>query len=64
MIIVGYRGSVNVNDVTKVFLKHTNMAKNEASTIAKRIANGETLSVENNFLLEEDLKDLNVIIGR
>jgi hypothetical protein len=63
MTIVGYRGNLNLKAVADVLNKHANMTKSEAANMAKKIDDGQTLSFETNFLLEEDLKDLNVLVS-
>lgn len=63
MTVVGYRGKLNTAGVISALIKHANMTKNEAHTVAKKIESGQSVSFGSNFLLEEDLKDLGVLVS-
>ena len=63
MTIVGYRGKLNVTALIGALVKHTNMNKADANKMAQKIEAGQSVSFDSNFLLEEDLKDLGVLIS-
>ena len=63
MTVVGYRGKLNMSALINTLIKHANMSKGDANAAAKKIESGQSMRLEANFLLEEDLRDLGVLIS-
>lgn len=64
MLIVGYRGNPQASALITIFTKFGEMNPKEAKETVDRILKGETVRLASNWLLEEELKSANIIVGR
>jgi len=62
MNIIGYRGNPTKAQTTKIFQKHTNLSQSEINTLVNDILKGEVRTVDNDFVLREDLEDSGFIV--
>ena len=63
MVVLGYRTGVNFNEVASVLRKHTNM---DAKTVKKTVLDieaGKGVKLPDDFVLREDLEELNLLVG-
>lgn len=63
MIVLGYKAGANFVEVGRVIKKHTNM---DAATLKKVVADiqeGKGVTLPDDFVLREDLEDLNLLVG-
>ena len=63
MTIYGHKGNIDANKVANAIMKYTSMNKKDASSLANKIKEGEIVNLESNFLLEEDFKDMGILIS-
>ena len=63
MIVMGYRSGANFNKATNAIAKHTNMSLSEAKKLCQKIEKGEGVNLPDDFVLREDLEDLNFLIS-
>lgn len=62
MIIEGYRGNVNFSEVAKIIAKHTGITLKQSAKICDQIKEGRSVTLEDDFVLREDLEELNIFI--
>ena len=62
MLIIGYKGTVNWNQVKAAFKKCTELNSTEIDRIVKSIKNGDTVKIPDDFVLHDDLKELGIKI--
>lgn len=63
MMVLGYRAGANFNKATNAIAKHTNMSLIEAKALCKKIENGEGVKLPDDFVLREDLEELNFLLS-
>lgn len=62
MIVLGYRAGANFNKATSAIAKHTNISLAEAKKLTQKIENGEGVTLPDDFVLREDLEELNFLL--
>ena len=62
MLVIGYRGNVDWAKVKNAFKQYTNMDPSEIADITAKIKKGQTIGLEENFLLRYELKDLGILL--
>ena len=63
MLVIGYKAGADFKTAPKVITKHTSISLSESSKLCDRIKNGEAVSLPNDFVLRDDLKDLQFLIS-
>jgi len=63
MVVLGYRSGANFAKAPAVIVKHTSMNITEARKICKKIEDGEGVTLPDDFVLREDLEDLDFLIS-
>jgi hypothetical protein len=58
--IKGLRNNVNQNQLVSVLKKHVVKDQSQLVALAKQILNGNVIVLEDDWALEQDLKDLGV----
>lgn len=62
MLVVGYKAGADFNKATAAVSKHLGISLHEAKNICDKIEKGETVKIENDFVLREDLEDCKFFI--
>jgi hypothetical protein len=62
MIILGYRGSPDWSVVKLAFKQHTTMTFQEITKVVSSIKSGKVVTIENDFVLHDELKDIGFIL--
>ena len=62
MLVIGYKSPVDWAKVKASFKKCTNMTAQDIEKTVKTIKSGQVCQVENDFVLEDDLKELGILI--
>lgn len=60
MRIKGLRNSVTQNQIVSVLKRHMTKESSQITNLARQIANGNVIELEDDWALEQDLKDLGV----
>lgn len=60
MKIKGLRNTVGQNQLVSVLKRHLTKDSSQINTIAKQILNGTVIELDDDWALEQDLKDLGV----
>ena len=60
MLVVGYKANTNFTEVTRVIKKHCNFSASDVKHIVEHIKEGNVVKLPDDFVLREDLEDLNV----
>ena len=60
MKIKGLRNTVGQNQLVSVLKRHLTKDSSQLQSIAKQILNGSVIHLEDDWALEQDLKDLGV----
>lgn len=60
MRIKGIRNSINQNQLVSVLKKHLTKDQAQIVALAKQILNGTVIMLDDDWALEQDLKDLGV----
>lgn len=60
MKIKGLRNTVGQNQLVSVLKRHLSKDSSQINTIAKQILNGAVIELDDDWALEQDLKDLGV----
>lgn len=60
MRIKGLRNTVNQNQLVAVLKKHMSKDPSQVQTIARQILNGAAIQLDDDWALEQDLKDLGI----
>jgi predicted transcriptional regulator len=63
MYVFGYRTTTDFVKATAVFKKHTKYDNQEIKNLIKQIKEGNVIQLENDFVLREDLEDLDFLIS-
>lgn len=62
MIIIGYREPVDWGKVKASLKKCTTMTASDIEKLVKTVKSGNSMSVIEDFVLREELKDLNILV--
>ena len=63
MLVIGYRNKeFDIHKISNVLKKHLEISVVEARSMAQTIKKGQSVKLPNDFVLEDDLKDLGIII--
>lgn len=62
MIVIGYRPNANFIEAQTVLKKHTQFSINDIKTILENIKEGKGVNLPDDFVLREDLEDLNFLL--
>jgi hypothetical protein len=62
MVVIGYKANANFLQASNVIRKHTNMDAKTAGLLVSRIREGEGVNLPDDFVLREDLEDLNFLV--
>ena len=62
MLIVGYKLGADFNKATVSISKNLSLTLHEARNILDRVENGESVSLENDFVLREDLVEYKFLV--
>lgn len=62
MLVLGYKGNINKNAVMKSLSKHTGHSTSDVKTIVANIEAGYAVNLPDDFVLREELEDLNILI--
>lgn len=62
MIIIGYRPSANFTEAHNVIKKHTQLSTGDVKQILEHIKEGKGVKLPDDFVLREDLEDLNFLL--
>lgn len=63
MIVLGYKAGANFVEVVSVLKKHTNMDAQTVKRVVSDIKEGKGVNLPDDFVLREDLEDLNFLVG-
>ena len=63
MIVLGYKAGANFVEVAGVLKKHTNMDAKTVKQVILDIKEGKGVNLPDDFVLREDLEDLNFLVG-
>ena len=59
MMVIGYKPNANFIGATNVIKKHTNFSISEVKQLVEHIREGNGVKLPDDFVLREDLEDLN-----
>tara|TARA_B100000035_G_scaffold155659_1_gene132574 strand:- start:392 stop:583 length:192 start_codon:yes stop_codon:yes gene_type:complete len=59
MMVIGYKPNANFIEATNVIKKHTNFSISDVKQIVEHIREGNGVKLPDDFVLREDLEDLN-----
>jgi len=62
MIVIGYRPNANFIEAKHVIKKHTNFSFDDVKQILEQIMEGKGVKLPDDFVLREDLEDLNFLL--
>lgn len=62
MLVLGYKAGADFNKATVAISKHTGVSMHEAKKITDRIKSGETVKLDYDFVLQEDLEECKFFI--
>lgn len=62
MLVIGYKKPVDWSKVKASFKKCTDMTTQDIEKAVKVIKSGQPCHLENDFVLEDDLKELGILI--
>ena len=62
MIVIGYRPNANFIEAKHVIKKHTNFSFDDIKNMLDHIREGQGVKLPNDFVLREDLTDLNFLV--
>ena len=62
MLVIGYRGNVDWNKVREVLKRLTDMTATEVNDAVARIKKGHSVTIPNDFVLHDELRDLGITI--
>jgi hypothetical protein len=63
MIILGYKANANFDEAGRAIVKHTSMDKQRVKKVIADIRDGKGVTLPDDFVLREDLIDLNFIVN-
>lgn len=59
MMVIGYKPNANFVEATNVINKHTNFSIGDIKQMVEHIKEGNGVKLPDDFVLREDLEDLN-----
>ena len=62
MLVYGYKGSPEWAKVRVAFKRCTELSPSEIDKIIKQIRAGSTISIINDFVLHDELRDLGILV--
>lgn len=62
MMVIGYKPNANFVAAQQIIKKHTNFSSNDAKQLVEHIRNGNGVKLPDDFVLREDLEDLNFLL--
>ena len=62
MMVIGYKPNANFLEAQNVIKKHTTFSANDAKQIVENIREGKGVKLPDDFVLREDLEDLNFLV--
>jgi|TARA_Y100000022_G_C12975058_1_gene250862 hypothetical protein len=62
MNVIGYKANANFLEATNVIRKHTTFSGSDARNIVEHIKEGNSVKLPDDFVLREDLEDLNFLL--
>jgi hypothetical protein len=62
MNVIGFKANANFDSATLVLKKHTNHSISDIKTILDMIKDGKAVVLPDDFVLREDLEELNFLI--
>lgn len=62
MIVIGYRGNVEWSKVKAALKKCTNLSQSDIDKIVKNVKAGQTEQIPNDFVLYDELRELNLLV--
>lgn len=62
MLVIGWKKNLNKNDVIRTLQKHTSYSLVECRKVADEIESGKTVKLPADFVLREELEDLNLLV--
>jgi len=63
MLVIGYRGAVDWNKVKAALKRCTGMNQMDIDRVVKVIKNGQTINLTDDFVLNDELRDLGILIS-
>lgn len=63
MLVVGYKAGANFTQAHSVIKKHTSFSINEIKQLCDAIREGQSVRLPDDFVLREDLEDLQFILS-
>ena len=63
MIVVGYKANANFVEVGNTIKRHTNYDSQTVRSLVSQIQNGQGVNLPDDFVLREDLEDLDLLIA-
>lgn len=63
MIVLGYKTGANFIEAQNVIKKHTQFSTSDVKQIVEHIKEGNAVKLPDDFVLREDLEDLNFLVG-
>lgn len=62
MLVLGYKAGADFNKATAAISKHAGISMHEAKKITDKIKSGETVKLDYDFVLREDLEECKFFI--
>jgi hypothetical protein len=62
MIVTGYKTTADFYEAQLAIQKHTNLSAGDVKTIMKNIRQGDAVKLPDDFVLREDLKELDFLL--
>lgn len=62
MLVIGYRGNVDWSKVKAAIKRCTDMNSDEINKIVKQIRDGMGVNLQDDFVLNDELRDLGILI--
>jgi transcription elongation factor GreA-like protein len=62
MMVIGYRPNANFVEAQRVIKKHTAFNTSDVKNIVEHIREGKGVKLPDDFVLREDLEDLNFLV--
>lgn len=63
MIVTGYKPNADFGRAQQAIKKHTKFSHSDAKHIVEHIREGNVVKLPDDFVLREDLEDLNFLLG-
>lgn len=62
MLVYGYKGNVDWSKVKASLKKCTNLSASDIDKLVRTIKSGQTQTLPDDFVLHDELKDLNILV--